>query len=427
MNLSSEQKVQYLANILFIARADGKIANKETIIVEDVQKWIGAKKSELNKANQMVEQPNFKLILIGNFTDKVKNLEDLILISLIDGSLDEVEKSELINVAKELQISKDQFNYILNDVKQYIGLQKESIRCSKCNKEIDANAKFCPDCGNPINPLEQDKSISVSYEIPSKGIAIEFAESTAAGFADALVEQQNAPLNKTCQKAKKTWYIAAWADNNIINTLKLVNNLGGMRNRKVHIDGEEQRWDEVFGFTWCSEERNSAYKPVEYCFGLDDKRLNIWGCKQSRMEWTEWANWFSYGSFEKSGLLKNQVIFKFDKERIKHELKTNLFKYKYCPYLKLEFIEKVIEQFPDEVTITENGLWKYKEDYDESPGSLKVTLRTTEDGYTSTDEFYSSGVVPRSVSMGVEIVKRAIKESGMNLNDLKGVLEFKDN
>ncbi len=425
MVLTNDQLITYISNIIYVARIDGKITASETQAIEEIQKRIGAKKSDLNKSSQKAENPDFKIKFVGHFSDKIKNLEDIIYVSLIDGELDEKEKSLFIEAISDLKISSEQIDIIINDVKNYLDTQNNFKVCANCNSNINPNAKFCPECGTPVSIATSEPSINVSYEIPRIGITIEFAESTAAGFTDAVSEQSIAPLNNVCEKGKKNWYLAGWPEKDFTKPLKLVESLRGMRNRKVYIDGEEQRWDDIFGFTWCAEQRNSAYKPIEYCFGLDENRFNIWGCKQSRMEWSDWANWFTYGNFEKVGMLKNQVAFKFNKEKIKHELSTNLFKCKYCPHLKFNFIEKALNKFPSEIIINDKSEWKYKRDYNEAPGAIKVISKTTEDGYTFTDEFYSSGVVPKSVSIGIDIIKSVINESN-NYNEIRQILNNRD-
>jgi rRNA maturation endonuclease Nob1 len=424
MVLKNDQLITYISNIIYVARIDGKISASETKAIDEIQKRLGVKKSDLNKATQKAESPDFKINLVGHFSDKIKNLEDIIYVALIDGELDEKEKLLFIEATSDLKINSEQIDIIIDDVKNYLDSQSYCKICANCNSNIDTNAKFCPECGSPVSDETIEPSVNVNYEIPRIGITIEFAESTAAGFSDAVSEQRNAPINNVCVKGKKSWYLANWLEKDFNKPLKLIDSLKGMRNRKVYVDGEEQKWDDIWGFTWCAEQRNSAYKPIEYCFGLDENRFNIWGCKQSRMDWNEWSNWFTYGNFEKVGLLKNQIVFKFNKEKIKHELSTNLFKCKYCPHIKFDFIEKVLEKFPNEVVINDKSDWKYKRDYNEMPGSIKVISKTTDNGYTFTDEFYSAGVTPKSISIGMEIIKSVIKESN-NFNEVKQILEYK--
>jgi hypothetical protein len=236
---------------------------------------------------------------------------------------------------------------------------------------------------------------------------------------------QEAPTNATCVKEKKTWYMCSWPSQNILLALDLVENLKGIRNRRVYVDGKEAKWDEVFGFVRCASERGSAYRPNEYCFGLDEKRLNTWGCKCTRMDWTDWSDWFSYGSFKQGGMLKKQISFIFDKKRIRHELESALYKVRFCPHLRFKLAEAVLDLLPDEVSPNEKGPWVYKRDYEESPGSILVKVTTKDDGYTYTDEFHSAGVAPKSISTGLEILKAAFKTCGYPESVVKGVLGYK--
>ena len=425
MALTHEEKITYLANVVLVARADGKLSPKEVEAIEKIQKSIGARKTELNKAYKTAESQGYKINPVGHWVDKIKNLEDIVYVSMVDGSVDEREKPEILKLAKQINITQEQIKFILSDVKDEISSISSETTCPNCKVVIKGNAKFCPECGSSIQEVSEEKAVSVSYEIPKSGIAVEFSESTAAGFAHAIKDQQKAPLNSTCLKGKKTWYLASWPKEEILQVTQLVDNLKGMRNRKVYVDGAESRWNEVFGFYRCAGERKSAYRPMEYCFGLGEKRLNIWGCKQAMMDWTEWSDWFGYGSFENTGLLNKRVNFVFDKKRIRHELETNLYKCKFCPYLRFDLIEAVLKELPDEVTPSDKGPWLFKRDYNETPGSIKVKIKTSEGGYTYTDEYYSSGVVPNSVPVGLDILKKAFKVCGYKMSETKDLLEFK--
>lgn len=425
MALSNEDQIIYLANVISVARADGVLSPRELDAIERIQKRVGARKSALNEATKLAETKDFQAQPVGHFADKVQNLEDLLYVSIVDGTVDNLEKRIILNFAKDIGVSKDQLNLILVDVKRLLASGAAQSKCPSCGGKIPLNAKFCAQCGSSIVDVDSKKAISVSYEIPKSGIAIEFAESTASGFVHAVESAKSAPTYATCMKNKKTWYLAAWPSIDILEAVRLVENLKGMRNRKVYVEGKESRWEEVFGFSWCAEARDQAYRPLEYCFGLDEKRLNIWGCKQARMDWSERADWFSYGSFRKAGLLKGQVTFVFDKDRIKHELQTNLFRYRYCPYLNFDLVQAVVDALPSEVTPSEKGPWGYKTDYNESPGSIKVKVKVVEDGYTYTDEFFSSGLAPKNPSLGLQILRQALDACGMNNTNYKGLLGFK--
>lgn len=393
MALVGEELVMYLANLVSVARIDGSVSPKKSEAVARIQKRMGAKKTELNKAMKLAERDDYKIEPIGHFTDKVQNLEDLLYVSVVDGEIHAQEKTIIVNFAKDIGVTQDQLNLIMGDINRLLASGTARSSCRACGAEAPVITRFCAECGAAVSKADSQKAVSVSYEIPGSGITIEFAESTAAGFADAVEIAKSASSNATCIKGKKPWYLTSWPTEDIEGAIKLVECLKGMRNRKVYIDGTESRWDEVFGFVWCAQARNTAYRTLEYCYGLDEKRLNIWGCKQAGMDWAEWADWFSYGSFKKGGLLKSQPIFIFDKNRIKHEIETNLFRCRYCPYLNFDLIQAVVDAFPDEATPSEKGPWLYRRDYDETPGSLKVKTKTSE-GATLTQMSFSQTVLP---------------------------------
>jgi len=413
MSFSQQEIIRYLASVISIARIDKRVSPREMDGFALVQSKIGAKKTDLTKAHYMAESPQFRLEPLSRFAANVQLLEDMIFIALIDnGSIS--EESLIHEFAKSAGVSGSQVDRIINDVKVALTSNTANRTCPNCCREISSQAKFCPECGALIAEVEKAAIINIEYEIPKDGISIEFAESTASGFPEAVKIANSAPVRGTCMRAKKTWYLASWPLSDISDAGRLVECLKGMRNRKVYIDGLETSWDDVFGFSWCAEQRNTAFKPVEYCFGLDENRLNIWGCKQSRMDWVDWAPWFTYGSFRKKGLLNNQIVFEFDKVRIKHDLQTNLYRFRYCPFMNTKLIEAVVNAFPSEVTPSTKGLWTYKRDYNESPGAIKVQVREGKGSYAYTDEYYSNGVSPKSLTLGIDILKTALKKIGLD-------------
>lgn len=425
MNLSDDEKITYLANLLTVSRADGSVSPNETQAIESAQKRIGARKTALKKADAIAQSEGFVPAVVGSFSVRIANLEDMMLVSLADGVLDQAEKPLVLAFAKKVGITNEQLQLILKEVQASLSSSEATRACPSCSANVPRDAKFCPECGGSLELSDKAAAVAVEYEIPSIGVAIEFAESTASGFVDAVRKAKTAPENTECVKGKKTWYMAAWPKEQISEAAKLVENLKGMRNRKVWVDGKESHWDDVFGFTWCSEQRDTAYRPIEYCFGIDDKRLNLWGCKNARMDWTKWSDWFSYGNFKKGGFLKTGHTFIFDKKKIRHELETNLFRFRFCPHINFKLIEAVLEQLPDEVEAKSKGDWRYKEDYDESPGSIKIKEKIVEDGYTYTKEFHSSGVVPWDSTVGLKILKKAFQSTGVEEEELTGVLSYR--
>jgi len=293
--------------------------------------------------------------------------------------------------------------------------------CGSCGAENAPGSKFCAKCGNSL--VEEAQEIQVRYEIPRSGITIEFAESTGASFPKALELAKSAPDFQQCVRNKKTWYMAHYPSGKITDATPLAEALSSLRNRSLFMDGEEQQWDEVFGFVWCSSQRDMAYRPVEYCFGKDDNRLNPWGCKQARMEWTDWANWFCYGQWEKSGFMGKKVQWRFDKERIKHEVSTNIFRFRYCPHLNTRLCELVLQHIPDVIVPGSDSDWDYHQNYTEVPGAIKVVRQERDSGMTFTSEFWADGVHPKGLKALSEVLLKAFADMKADTGPVKALMK----
>lgn len=410
--LTNEQdKVHYLANVLRVAVADKSLSARETAAVEEIRKDVDAKKGLLISAQKAVEGGSYSFVKVGSFADQVRNLEDMLFVALTDTDLNETESQLVTEFCHLIGVTKEQYDKISEDVSRRCDSSSHSITCPSCSQSIQAQAHFCPSCGQALVSAET-ASVQIGFDIPKEGYAVEFCESTAAGFPAALELAKATGTMQTSTRNKKKWYLATFPVHRFTDTVSLASALAGIRNRKVYLDGQELAWNEVFGFTWCASQRATAYRPIEYCFGKDENRLNPWGCKQGRMEWTEWAQWFSYGSWQKVGLVRTSYVFVFDKERIRHELATNLFRFRFCPHMQQGLVEAVLKHFPEQVEVTSNGDWKYSHLYEAAPGSIKIIEREGTGSVTFTNEYYSDGVRPRGFAVLADILKKAFKECG---------------
>jgi uncharacterized tellurite resistance protein B-like protein len=308
--------IPFLANIVLVAHADGKLSASELGELESIRSELKFKKGDFNAAVRLVSQGKHKMTPVGSFADQVKNLELILRVAYADDDLNDIETSIVSDFCKSAGIYQDQLEKLRGQVLE--SLKHQGKTCPSCGASVDAEASFCPKCGSGLTST--DDAVQVDVTIPSSGLVIEFAESTAASFPKALQLAKTTAGFQSYQKNKKTWYLAVYPSKDLKEVMPLVESLTAMRNRRLYIDGQEKPWDEVFGFVWCAEQRTKAYRPLEYCFGKDENRLNPWGCKQARMDWTEWADWFCYGRWEKAGVFGGKVQWHFDKERIRHQL-----------------------------------------------------------------------------------------------------------
>lgn len=416
--LSDTEMSQYLINVILVMRADGTVAPREESALETVRQEVGAKKTDLNRAMKSVEAGGASLVKTGRFSDQIRNLEDMLFIRLIDNNLSEPASNLISQFCGLIGVSQEQLNSMVQQACDRTH-NKDEITCASCGQTAPAEAKFCPHCGTPFS---QAAPVPVEMTIPQTGWAIEFCESTSSNFTQALALAQASPTFAACVKAKKNWYLAGWPEDQFESCTNLALMLGPIRNRKLYQDGKELIWDDVFGFSWCANQRANAYQPSEYCFGRGDNRLNLWGCKQARLDWAEWGDWYSFGSFKKSGILVGQVAWVFDKDRIRHDIMTNIQRFRYCPHLRMNLIDAVIEALPTEIVVTKNSPWKYKTIYEETPGSIKVVEHERSDGVDYKTEYFANGVLPRGLDAANRILQTAFESAAVSDITVKAVL-----
>jgi hypothetical protein len=416
--LSDAEIAQYLINVILIMRADGTVAPREESTLETIRQESGAKKADLNRALKSVEAGSASLIKTGRFSDQIRNLEDMLFIRLIDNNLSEAASNLISQFCGQIGVSQDQLNLMVQQ-----GCDRShnngEITCASCGQTAPAEAKFCPHCGAPFT---QSSPVPVEMAIPKTGWAIEFCESTSSNFSQALTLAQSAPTFSTCVKAKKNWYLAGWPEDQFESCTNLALILGPIRNRKLYQDGKELIWDEVFGFSWCANQRAQSYQPAEYCFGRGDNRINLWGCKQARLDWAEWGEWYTFGKFKKSATFGGQVTWVFDKDRIRHDIMTNIQRFRYCPHLRMNLIDAVINALPEEVLITKTSPWKYKTNYEEVPGSIKVVEHELDDGVDYKRVYFANGVVPKGLEAAKGILQIAFETAAVSDVTVKAVL-----
>lgn len=307
-------------------------------------------------------------------------------------------------------IQQEQLDLVTSDASKRLKEQTPTVPCAKCSAQIQSGARFCPSCGAPVESAAPP-STALEFDIPKAGYAIAFSESTAPGFATAVeLAKQMGPI-QTVLKNKKNWYLVGISTDRFIDVTRMAKALAGIRNRAIYRDGQQIEWDEVFGFIWCANQRDHAYRPVEYCFGKDENRI---------LSFSNTQTWRLFTSPDCSQCpSENQLDHSVQSMRaclqphglIRHDLATNLHRFRFCPYLSQEFIEAVVVSIAERVEITENGPWKYNSVYEETPGSIKVVEREGSGDFSYTREYYADGVRPRGLLPLKEILTRAFSIS----------------
>lgn len=116
--MTQNEQIQYLANIYYLARADNNFQVEEDYMLQDIAKAIGAGYLETRKALDLAMSSDFKLKVPARLSERIRNLEDMLTVAYYDKKLDEMEKKIISVYVKHLDITKEQFETIQQEVKK---------------------------------------------------------------------------------------------------------------------------------------------------------------------------------------------------------------------------------------------------------------------------------------------------------------------
>ena len=72
--MTGEEKMNYLANLVFMSGVDGRLSPLEADAVEAVRQEMGAEKGHLENAVKRVAENRHQLRPVGRLSDRVRNL-----------------------------------------------------------------------------------------------------------------------------------------------------------------------------------------------------------------------------------------------------------------------------------------------------------------------------------------------------------------
>jgi hypothetical protein len=137
----------YLANILSVIGADGQCDPAELETVSSICERLSASEEDLKSAARAVEAGLHMLTPVGSFSDKIRNLEDMVEVSLSAGDFPDAEKRMILSFAKAVNLTQQQINEIVKDIRKRFETANRESFCGSCGKQMPKGSKFCPFCG----------------------------------------------------------------------------------------------------------------------------------------------------------------------------------------------------------------------------------------------------------------------------------------
>ena len=274
--------------------------------------------------------------------------------------------------------------------------------------------------------MTPSKKSKPTFQIPETGYAIEFADSGFDNFPTVLEKAKQSFRYETCVKGRTTWHLAVFNKDQFLLVMELAKSLDGNKKRKIYVNGKEERWQDVFAFTFCTSVRKYSNNLRAYCFGVDDRQINLWGCKLLSMGWNESSDWLAYGSLHKSNEGTNSYVWIFDKKKILHELNGKLFFYRFCPHINTSLIQAILELLPNQVKVsptTED--WRFRTGAETVPGNVTIHEQHGQPGAgVSWSATYSAfGVEPHGNQFARKILQAAFNRCGIQEPKVDDILK----
>ena len=115
--MTEQEQIQYLANVFYVARADGRVDVAEDSSVEDMARGIGAGYLETRKALDLSAEKDFCVQFPPRLSDRIRNLEDMLYLAYCHQGLHDLEKGIIVDFARKIGITQEQLNLMRKEAK----------------------------------------------------------------------------------------------------------------------------------------------------------------------------------------------------------------------------------------------------------------------------------------------------------------------
>jgi Zn finger protein HypA/HybF involved in hydrogenase expression len=235
MYLDESDQITYLANIIFLAHADGTLSPKVAAALEEVRASVGVTKHIYNLAEKCALSGVYSPTKAGDYAAQVSNMADMLYVAFVDAHISDAEKKLIAEFSRSLNLTEEQTAILTKDAINRLKKKELSLLCPSCKAPITSDSTYCPKCG----ALLVGNAAASEFSVPPSDYSIEFCDSAAANFRAALKIAQKAPTFLTCVRKKKNWYLASWPASSIGEAAHLAEALSGIRNKKCYRDGLE--------------------------------------------------------------------------------------------------------------------------------------------------------------------------------------------
>jgi len=463
-----DEKVAYMANVLSIASVDGGISDNEAKLLRHIARKLDVNQEILDDAKRLIGSGAYRLNLPAMPVDRMSNVEDMVMIALADGEVKASEAAPIEKMAGVLKLAQADVDMLVARARSRLhklGQEKTAPkrhtpkavskpapppplpaeqkpkppptprqkaksprrkpvrevkppeprpapRAERAKPEPPPRPPTAPKAEKtkPEPPPEPKEPVAPSPPTWQAGPGVTIAFSGEGEAVDTCIELAlAAPESGHHEQGDATWHHATWPGEQLAAAVSLAMKVALLANRKVHIDGGERNWDEIFGFCSCALGRKDSKHPVEYCFGNETVGINPCGCRLLAFDWGESAEWLTKGMFE------SNHRYRLDKAALRQLLDKGLERVRFCPYLKPELARAMLEALPDAIHAW--GAWSHREAAPESREAQTVSVRESLHGCTVTASKRVDGIAPTSARGAIRLIKAAARKCGVREPD----------
>jgi len=115
--MNDEEKVTYLANICHLLIADGGVDRLEERVFDHIRRDLRAGYFERQKAKEMAQKEGFQAQMVGRWSDRVANFEDMLFAAYCNGVFEKTAKKAIQQYARQRGINQEQLDMIKQEAK----------------------------------------------------------------------------------------------------------------------------------------------------------------------------------------------------------------------------------------------------------------------------------------------------------------------
>ncbi len=124
--MNKEEATIYMANVSRLMRVDGEVDTVERRVYDAIARSVRADYFEKKAAEQAATADDFEFQLVSRWSDRIRNLEDMLFMGFCNDKLEPSERSVVLAYAKLLGISQPQLQLIRQETHERYQQFRES-------------------------------------------------------------------------------------------------------------------------------------------------------------------------------------------------------------------------------------------------------------------------------------------------------------